>query len=226
MNIANLQAPLRHFAAEREWQPFHTPKNLMTASMVQAAELAEVSPWMTLEESREAHRDGVSKQRIGEEIADVLLYLLQVADHTKVDVQQAVKDKLVRNAQKYPAKRVVAVVEPVESHRVWPNLSGVSPLRGAGLLRCASSRCQRPTVSPLRAAIPHAGSPPPALAGAQGVAGLRPGALPVRSPMRRSRLRLHRDAEQPSQAGDAGGDDDSGPFPCPGITGLVSFTGT
>ena len=54
---------------------------------------------------------------------------------------------------------------------------GVSPLREAGLLRCASSRCQRPSVSPLRAAIPHAGSPPPsALVGAQGGAGLRRGA--------------------------------------------------
>ena len=115
MNIANLQATLRHFAAEREWQPFHTPKNLTTALMVEAAELAEVFQWMTPEESREAHLDAVSKQRIGEEIADVLLYLLQVADHTEVDVEQAVKDKLVRNAQKYPAKRVVTVVEPIES---------------------------------------------------------------------------------------------------------------
>jgi NTP pyrophosphatase (non-canonical NTP hydrolase) len=115
MNIANLQATLRHFAAEREWQPFHTPKNLATALMVEAAELAEVFQWMTPEESREVHLDAVSKQRIGEEIADVLLYLLQVADHTQVDVEQAVKDKLVRNAQKHPAKRVVAVVEPVES---------------------------------------------------------------------------------------------------------------
>ena len=115
MNIANLQATLRHFAAAREWQPFHTPKNLATALMVEAAELAEVFQWMTPEESREAHLDAVSKQRIGEEIADVLLYLLQVADHTQVDVEQAVKDKLVRNAQKHPAKRVVAVVEPVES---------------------------------------------------------------------------------------------------------------
>ena len=115
MNIANLQATLRHFAAEREWQPFHTPKNLATALMVEAAELAEVFQWMTPEESREAHLDAVSKQRIGEEIADVLLYLLQVADHTQVDVEQAVKNKLVRNAQKHPAKRVVAVVEPVES---------------------------------------------------------------------------------------------------------------
>ena len=47
MNIANLQATLRHFAAEREWQPFHTPKNLATALMVEAAELAEVFQWMT-----------------------------------------------------------------------------------------------------------------------------------------------------------------------------------
>jgi len=57
----------------------------------------------------------VSKQRIGEEISDVLLYLLQVADHKQVDFGQAVNDKLVRNAQKYLARRVVAVVEPVET---------------------------------------------------------------------------------------------------------------
>jgi hypothetical protein len=66
----------------------------------------------------------------------------------------------------------IDVVSAVD--RVGPISLGVSPLRGAGLLRCASSRCQRPSVSPLRAAIPHAGSPlPSALAGAQGVAGLR-----------------------------------------------------
>ena len=115
MNIANLQATLRHFAAERDWQPFHTPKNLATALMVEAAELAEVFQWMTPEESREAHTDAVSKGRIGEELADVLLYLLQVADHTRIDVEQAVKDKLVRNAQKYPAKRVIAAVSPSEA---------------------------------------------------------------------------------------------------------------
>ena len=102
---------------------------------------------------------------------------------------------------------------------------GVSPLRGAGLLRCASSRCQRPSVSPLRAAIPHAGSPPPsALVGAQGVAGLRPVALPGRSRMRRSRLRLHRDADSQVRPALPCVDHDSGPFPCPGIAGLGSFT--
>jgi NTP pyrophosphatase (non-canonical NTP hydrolase) len=55
--------------------------------MVEAAELADVFQWLTPEESREAHLDPVSKHRIGEEIVDVLLYLLQVADHTQVNVE-------------------------------------------------------------------------------------------------------------------------------------------
>jgi NTP pyrophosphatase (non-canonical NTP hydrolase) len=105
MNLSELQAQLRHFAAEREWQPFHTPKNLTTALLVEAAELAEIFQWMTPEESRAAHQDPACKQRIGEEVADVLLYLLQVADHSQVDIAQAVRDKLVRNAVKYPAKQ-------------------------------------------------------------------------------------------------------------------------
>ncbi|HYN61622.1 MAG TPA: nucleotide pyrophosphohydrolase [Rubrivivax sp.] len=112
MNLVGLQAELRHFAAERDWQTFHTPKNLSTALMVEAAELAEVFQWMTAEESQGAHQDPASKQRIGEEVADVLLYLLQVADHSQVDIAQAVKDKLARNALKYPSTRAVARVSP------------------------------------------------------------------------------------------------------------------
>lgn len=108
MNLSELQAELRHFAAEREWQPFHTPKNLSTALMVEAAELAEIFQWMTPEESRLAHQDAGSKQRIGEEVADVLLYLLQVADHSEIDIARAVKDKLARNALKYPVKQKIA----------------------------------------------------------------------------------------------------------------------
>jgi NTP pyrophosphatase (non-canonical NTP hydrolase) len=96
MNLAELQAELRHFAAERDWQPFHTPKSLSTALMVEAAELAEAFQWMTPEESQGAHHDPVLKQRIGEEVADVLLYLLQVADHSEIDIAQAVRDKLAR----------------------------------------------------------------------------------------------------------------------------------
>jgi NTP pyrophosphatase (non-canonical NTP hydrolase) len=112
LNLGELQAELRHFAAERKWQPFHTPKNLSTALMVEAAELAEIFQWQTPEESRLAHEDTAAKQRIAEEVADVLLYLLQVADHCQIDVQQAVRDKLAKNAVKYPAKHVIARVSP------------------------------------------------------------------------------------------------------------------
>ncbi len=115
MNLGELQAELRHFAAERDWQPFHTPKNLATALMVEAAELAEIFQWMTPEASIAAHEDAGSKWRIGAEVADVLLYLLQVADHCQVDLAHAVRDKLLKNAEKYPAKRLIARVSPTRA---------------------------------------------------------------------------------------------------------------
>lgn len=115
MNLGELQAELRHFAAERDWQPFHTPKNLATALMVEAAELAEIFQWMTPEASAAAHEDAVSKGRIGAEVADVLLYLLQVADHCQIDLAHAVRDKLTRNAEKYPAKQAIARVSPARA---------------------------------------------------------------------------------------------------------------
>jgi NTP pyrophosphatase (non-canonical NTP hydrolase) len=111
MDLSELQAELRHFAAERDWQPFHTPKNLSMALMVEAAELAEIFQWMTPEESRLAHQDARTKECIGEEVADVLLYLLQLADHSEIDLAQAVRSKLARNAVKYPA-RVAADERP------------------------------------------------------------------------------------------------------------------
>lgn len=115
MNFSELQADLRHFAAERDWQPFHTPKNLSTALMVEAAELAEIFQWMTPEESARAHHDAATKQRVGEEIADVLLYLVQLADHCDIDIAQAVKSKLQRNADKHPATRAITRVSPARS---------------------------------------------------------------------------------------------------------------
>ncbi len=103
MDIQALQLTLREFAAARHWQPFHTPKNLSTALMVEAAELAEIFQWMTPDESRAAPLDPANKERIADEVADVLLYLLQVADHCDIDVSQAVANKLVKNAIKHPA---------------------------------------------------------------------------------------------------------------------------
>ena len=111
MDIAALQRELRAFAAARDWQPFHTPKNLAMALMVEAAELLELFQWKTLAESRALTRNAQDKERVADEIADVLLYLLQLADHTDVDIEEAVERKLRKNAVKHPAKH--PTLEPV-----------------------------------------------------------------------------------------------------------------
>lgn len=105
MDLKLLQQTLREFAAERDWQPFHTPKNLAMALMVEAAELAEIFQWMTPEQSQSAAQDKVEQDRIGDEVADVLMYLLQLAGHCDVDLKRAVGRKLTKNAQKYPPTR-------------------------------------------------------------------------------------------------------------------------
>ncbi len=102
MDIGSLQLELRAFAAARHWQPFHTPKNLSAALMVEAAELLEIFQWMTPEESQAAHLNPATQTQIADEVADVLLYLLQVADHCHIDLPVAVANKLVKNAIKHP----------------------------------------------------------------------------------------------------------------------------
>jgi len=103
LNIADLQQRLREFAAARQWQPYQTPKNLAMALVVEAAELVEIFQWLTPEESQALRNQPQQHQHLGEEIADVLLYLLQIADQCQVDIPAAVERKLVLNAQKHPA---------------------------------------------------------------------------------------------------------------------------
>jgi len=102
MDIPALQARLRRFSAERGWEPYQTPKNLAMAMVVEAGELVEIFQWMTPEESaRVAERPDV-QQHLGEEIADVLVYLVQIADRCGVDLAAAVDRKIGLNARKYP----------------------------------------------------------------------------------------------------------------------------
>ena len=92
---------LRRFAGERDWEQFHSPKNLASALIVEAAELLEHFQWLTEDESRalpEATREAVAG-----EMADVLLYLLQLADKLGVDLVPAAQRKLVINELRYPA---------------------------------------------------------------------------------------------------------------------------
>lgn len=100
MDISTLQQRLRRFADERDWQPYQTPKNLAMAMTVEAAELLEIFQWLTPEQSLNLSDD--QRRHLGEELSDVLLYLVQIADHGGVDLDAAVERKLAMNAIKHP----------------------------------------------------------------------------------------------------------------------------
>ena len=102
MDIPALQARLRQFSAARHWEPYQTPKNLAMAMVVEAGELVEIFQWMTAEQSTAARDDAALRERIGEELSDVLVYLVQIADRCGVDLAAAVDRKIGLNARKYP----------------------------------------------------------------------------------------------------------------------------
>ena len=99
-----LQQRVAAFAAERDWEPFHSPKNLAMALSVEAAELVEEFQWLTEEQSRAL--DAERRERVRLELADVFIYLLRIADKLDVDLVAAANDKIVLNEKKYPAERV------------------------------------------------------------------------------------------------------------------------
>ena len=101
--LAGLRDRLRDFARERDWERFHSPKNLAMALSVEAAELVEVFQWRTEEQSRRLEPAALAAA--SEEIADVLLYLVRIADQLGIDPVEAAKRKLVANAAKYPADK-------------------------------------------------------------------------------------------------------------------------
>lgn len=101
--LTDLRDRLRHFAAERDWDQFHSPKNLAAALSVEAAELLEPFQWLTEEESR--NPDPAQLAAVREEMADVLLYLVRLADRLDVDLLAAAREKMVKNGEKYPVER-------------------------------------------------------------------------------------------------------------------------
>ena len=99
-----LQRRLAEFAAARDWQQFHSPKNLAMALSVEAAELLEEFQWLTEEQSKTL--DDARRERVRLELADVFIYLLRIAVVLGVDLMKAADDKIALNERKYPAERV------------------------------------------------------------------------------------------------------------------------
>jgi dCTP diphosphatase len=102
-SLTELRDALRRFADARDWQQFHTPKNLAMALSVEAAELLEHFQWLTPQQCERLNR--MTKRAIGEEIADVLLYLTRLADVLDIDPVAAARRKMKINARKYPVRR-------------------------------------------------------------------------------------------------------------------------
>jgi NTP pyrophosphatase (non-canonical NTP hydrolase) len=95
---------LRQFAQERDWQQFHSPKNLVMALSGEVGELTEIFQWMTEADSHGAAAAPKTAQAVSDELADVALYLIRLADVLGVDLNAAIGSKLVSNAAKYPVE--------------------------------------------------------------------------------------------------------------------------
>ena len=102
-SLVELRDALRAFAAERDWDQFHSPRNLAAALAVEAAELLEPFQWLTDEQSRELSTE--ARAAVEQEMADVLLYLVRLADKLGVDLEQAARAKIALNGEKYPVEK-------------------------------------------------------------------------------------------------------------------------
>jgi NTP pyrophosphatase (non-canonical NTP hydrolase) len=103
-NLGELQKRLREFANERDWEQFHSPKNLSMALIVEAAELVEHFQWLTPEQSHNLPEK--IRREVELEMADVFIYLLRLADLMGVDLAEASNRKIAINAEKYPSPTV------------------------------------------------------------------------------------------------------------------------
>jgi dCTP diphosphatase len=103
--VAELKARILAFARERDWEQFHSPKNLSMALAAETGELMEHFLWATPEESQRLSADPVRRARISEEVADVVIYALEFANATGLDVAAAIEGKMALNARKYPVEK-------------------------------------------------------------------------------------------------------------------------
>ena len=99
-----LYEDIRAFVREREWEAFHDPKNLAMAVVSEAGELAAELRWVPSEEADEHCREPANRQRVADEVADVTISLLMLADRLDLDLPAAVHDKLKRIREKYPVE--------------------------------------------------------------------------------------------------------------------------
>ena len=102
-NVAELRQWMKAFVDERDWNQFHSPKNLSMSLSIEAGELMEHFQWISMADSRSLSPE--KKLEVGEELADVICYALSIANSLEIDITQAVHDKMIKNREKYPAEQ-------------------------------------------------------------------------------------------------------------------------
>lgn len=105
MDVAEIQAKLAEFAEARDWEQFHSPKNLSMALAGEAGELLEVFQWLTQDESK---REDLSNEHLSsatDELADVMIYALRLADKLQIDIESAIMEKIRKNAARYTIEK-------------------------------------------------------------------------------------------------------------------------
>lgn len=102
IDLGKLNQDLETFASERDWDQFHSVKNLAMALSVESAELLEIFQWMSEEKSNQIKFDPEKLSELKDEVSDVFLYLLRIISKSGIDLEEAVRAKMEKNAEKYP----------------------------------------------------------------------------------------------------------------------------
>ena len=105
-SIQQLKDKIKEFVKERDWEQYHSPKNLSMSLSVEAAELMEHFQWLTSEQSHQLKDDPIKKAELEEELADIAVYLLNLCNVLDVDLSEAIRNKMAQNSEKYPAELV------------------------------------------------------------------------------------------------------------------------
>jgi dCTP diphosphatase len=100
--VADLRAAVQRFVAARQWEPYHSSKNLAMSIAIEAAEIMEHFQWLTQEESGALLHQPDAKAAIADELADVLIYCLSFANQADIDISTAIQTKLARNETRFP----------------------------------------------------------------------------------------------------------------------------
>jgi NTP pyrophosphatase (non-canonical NTP hydrolase) len=104
LKIDDILQKIKQFSKDRDWDQFHSIKNLVMALSVESSELVEIYQWLSEEESNNKTEQTI-KKRAEEELADIFIYLLRIVDKLDINLQKAVEDKLEQNAEKYPVSK-------------------------------------------------------------------------------------------------------------------------